>query len=146
MAIDTRIFPEENALVATAADVVTGEDIVDFLFWLINEHRAGRLQDGYRLLLDAGDAGGVQVTEADIHRLSQINMTYGRERGNLKTAIVVDGGPGRELAFLHKSLAKLSGVEVEVFKSCEAAHEWLGFTPPSADVTSPARDHMGGAE
>lgn len=140
MTIETRMLENGNVLMALFSDVVSGEDLVDFLFWLIDEHKQGHLPDGYRLLIDARNVRIVQVRDEDIHRLSQINMTYGRGRGNLKTAIIVDNEDGRHLAHLHKSLARLSAIDVEVFESLDDACAWLGFIPPSDHQTIRVQD------
>ena len=136
MTIETSIFKEENTLIALFSGVISGEDLVDFLFWLIREHKQGVLRDGYRLLIDTRDIEVMQVGEEDIHRLSQINMTFGRGRGDLKTAIVVESEVGYKLANLHKSLSKLSSVDVEVFEDPKDACAWLGFILPFGQENS----------
>lgn len=129
MPVENHIFDGGSTAITRISGVVTAQEIIDYQFWLISAYKDGKLADSYRLLIEAGDIGIVQVEENDIHRLSQINIVYGRDRGSLKTAIVVNEGPGRKLAALHKSLSKAAGVEVEIFNSRLDACAWLGIDP-----------------
>jgi hypothetical protein len=129
MAIEKQVHDDGAFAVARVFGVVTAEEIIDFQFWLINAFNSGTLQKNYRLLIDARDVEIIQVDEKDIHRLSQINTVYGRQRGRLRTAIAVDSGPGRQLAQLHKTLSKNIGIEVEIFEMREHACTWLGIDP-----------------
>jgi len=108
---------------------VRADELIDFLFWIIKQNETGNLQNGYRLLVDATGVDDIQMDENDIRRISHINMTFGRQRGRLKTAIAVDTEAGRKLAGLHKILSRSANIEVEVFNTGESACRWLGFTP-----------------
>jgi hypothetical protein len=129
MPVENHIFDGGSIASTRISGVVTAQEIIDYQFWLISAYRNGQLADSYRLLIEAGGISILQVEEKDIHRLSQINIVYGRGRGSLKTAIVVNEGPGRQLAALHKSLSKSAGVEVEIFDLRLDACAWLGIDP-----------------
>ena len=129
MSLSKTLFKEKNYVIAKITDVLSADELIDFLFWIIKQKEAGYLQNEYRLLLDATGVDDVQMNEDDIRRISHINMTFGRQRGRLKTAIAVDTEAGRKLAGLHKILSKSANIEVEVFDSSESACQWLAITP-----------------
>lgn len=129
MTVEKKIHDGGSYAIARVSGVVISEEIVDFQFWLINSFKSGELQKDYRLLVDARDVEIIQVEEKDIYRLSQINTVYGRQRGKLRTAIVVESAPGRKLAELHRTLSKSNGIEVDVFELRDAACNWLGIDP-----------------
>jgi hypothetical protein len=129
MALESRIYDDGEFAVTRISGVVTAEEIINFQFWLISENKNGNLKNDYRLLIDARNVKTIQADEKDIHRLSQINTVYGRERGKLRTGIAVDTGPGKQLAQLHQSLSKTNGIEVQIFETRHAACIWLDIDP-----------------
>lgn len=129
MTLESLIYDDGEYAVTQITGVVTAEELINFQFWIINEHRNGNLNDNYRLLIDARNIKNIQVDEQDIYRLSQVNTVYGRDRGTIRTGIAVDTGPGRQLAHLHKTLSKTIGIEVEIFDTKQAACAWLDIDP-----------------
>ena len=129
MTVEKKIHDDGAYAIARISGVVISEEVIDFQFWLINSFKSGKLQRDYRLLIDARDVEIIQVEEADIYRLSQINTVYGRHRGKLRTAIVVDSAPGRKLAELHRTLSKSNAIQVDIFEMRDAACNWLRIDP-----------------
>lgn len=109
--------------------VLTSKELIEFQFWLISEHKKGKLKANYNHLIDARNVTVIQVGEEDIRRLSQINNVYGRDRDQRRIGIVVDSSQSKMLANLHKTLSKQSGVEVEVFDTRIEACNWLDIDP-----------------
>jgi len=129
MSLRKTLFEEDNYVIGKLSDIVSADELIDFLFWIIKQNETGHLQKDYRVLIGATGVDDIQMTEDDIRRISHINMTFGRQRGRLKTAIAVDTKAGRKLAELHKILSKSVDIEVEVFDTSESACQWLNIAP-----------------
>jgi hypothetical protein len=129
MAIETIIYNDGDYVVSRAYDLLEGHELSDMLFSLIDKSQKGILKHGYMFMFDLRDIDNFKIDRSDISRIFQINLAYGQDRGNTKTAMLLGSESGRELAELHKTLSIASNIPVEIFKSQQAAYDWLGIDP-----------------
>ena len=87
MPIDHEILNDGNLVISTVSGVLTGDELADHMFWLINQFGT-TLNSGYQQIFDCLGADGSDLTEEDLKRISQIILTYGQDRGKIATALV----------------------------------------------------------
>jgi len=130
MPLSKTLSEESNYVIGKLSGVVVAEELIDLLFWIIQQYEVGLLKNDYRVLINLTGIDDVQMNETDIRRISHVNMTYARDRGQIKTGIVVNDKAGKRLAGLHIILSKSADIEVEVFDTLHPACSWLQITPP----------------
>lgn len=124
MPIEHTVIQNGNALVTQVSGTLSGDEMTEHMFWLINNFGC-KLKSGYRQLFDTREMTGVTVDKADIYRISQIIQTYGADRGKIKTGIVTTNPKGRQMAFAFQALSRMSDVEVKIYDTIDEALGWL---------------------
>ncbi len=115
----------DGALVVTkCTGIVTGDELVNSTNWMI-EHFDEAIKPGFSQLFDAKDVVTHEVSEDEIHRIAQINMSHSTDRGRFTMAILADRPYPRALARLHKLLSAASNIQVELFDDVDKAYRWL---------------------
>ncbi len=133
MPIQHTVIQDGNALVTHVTGLLTGEEMTEHMFWLI-ENFSILLKPGYRQLFDATAMSDLNVDKSDINRISQIIQTYGADRGKIKTGIVTTHPRGRQMAFAYQTLCRLTDVEVKIYDSVDEALDWLRIDPAELPV------------
>lgn len=87
MSIEHIDIENGDALITRATGQLTGEEMTEHMFWLI-ENFAKQLNPAYRQLFDTTGMIDLSVNKSDINRISQIIQTFGADRGKVKTGIV----------------------------------------------------------
>ena len=131
--IEREIYNKGQLVVARVSGNVTGQEIVDHVFWLIDSHTIGEVVSGYAQLIFVEAIDSMNIKEEDIHRVMQIGTGMGQARGKFKTAIIAAEPYDMELASLYKSLAKDAELEVELCQDFAQAFEWLACENPEPD-------------
>ena len=116
MPIDHEILDNGDTVISTVTGILTGDDLADHMFWLINQFGTS-LNSGYQQIFDCLGASGLDLGEEDLKRISQIILTYGQDRGKIATALVASDHDFRKLAYSYKSLSEMTDIIVEVFSS-----------------------------
>ena len=122
--VDHEIFDNGDTVISTVTGILTGDDLADHMFWLINQFGIS-LNKGYQQIFDCLGASGLEIDEEDLKRISQIILTYGQDRGKIATALVVNNPDFRKLAYAYKSLSEITDIIVEVFSSRQEGEKWL---------------------
>ncbi len=124
MPIDHEILNDGEMIISTSTGIITGQDLADHMFWLINQFGTS-LNAGYQQIFDTLGADRVDIDEEDMKRISQIILTYGQGRGKIATAIVAVRPDIRRISYYYKSLSDITEIVVEVFSDRSEAEEWL---------------------
>jgi len=124
MPIDQEISNDGKMVISTSTGVITGQDLADHMFWLINQFGISIYSD-YQHLFDTVAADRVDINEEDMKRISQIILTYGQGRGKISTAIVAAQDDIRKMAYYYKLLSEVTDITVEVFDDRSEAEAWL---------------------
>lgn len=115
----------DGALVVTkCTGIVTGEELIDSTNWMVR-HFGETIKPGFSQLFDTKNVVTHEVSEDEIHRIAQINMSHSTNRGRFTMAILADKPYPRALARLHKLLSTASNIRVELFDDTNKAYRWL---------------------
>jgi hypothetical protein len=123
------LFDDGAFIVTRFTGTVTGEQLIDFLFRLV-QSAGTTIPASYRQLIELDNQLEVFVDDKTLQRIAHINKAYGSHRGRVMTAFVTDNPQYRGLALMHKTLSGFAGIEVEVFEDIELACAWLEFEMP----------------
>lgn len=132
--LERKIYFDGNLVISRVSGIVKSQDLIDHVFWLIDSHNVGEVKTGFSQLIYVEDIDSMELTEEDVHRISQISTGMGQARGKFKTAIIAVEPYDMKLAHLHKSLARISDLEVEVCDTFEEAFHWLGCDNPDSGL------------
>ena len=132
--LERNIYFDGSLVISRVSGTVKSQDLIDHVFWLIDSHNVGEVKTGFSQLIYVEDIESMELTEEDVHRISQISTGMGQARGKFKTAIIAVEPYDMKLAHLHKSLARISDLEVEVCDTFEDAFIWLGCENPDPGV------------
>ena len=132
--LERNIYFDGDLVISRVSGAVKSQDLIDHVFWLIDSHNIGEVKTGFSQLIYVEDIESMDLTEEDVHRISQISTGMGQARGKFKTAIIAVEPYDMKLAHLHKSLARISDLEVEVCDDFKEAFLWLGCDNPDPDM------------
>ncbi|MCK5360932.1 MAG: hypothetical protein KAJ95_09925 [Gammaproteobacteria bacterium] len=124
MPIDHDILNGGDLVISTVSGVLTGDELADHMFWLINQFGT-TLNAGYQQIFDCLNAVRLDIVDEDLKRISQIILTYGQDRGKIATALVATDPDFRKMAFYYKSLSEMTDIVVDVFSSRQESEKWL---------------------
>ena len=124
MPIDHEILNDGEMLISIATGVLSGDDLADHIFWQINQ-LGETLNKDYQHVFDTTSADDVAMDEDDMKRISQIILTYGKERGKTAIALVAVHPEIRKLSYYYKSLSEITDTITEVFSDRLEAENWL---------------------
>ena len=121
-------------IVGKISGVVDPQSFINGIFWQIDSRNVGEVKDGFSQLYYDDDVQRVDVKEADIRRIAEINTGIGANVGRFRTALVLKEPEVIRLATIHQALAKESGVEVAIFNTLKEGFAWLGCENPEPDT------------
>jgi len=127
--ITKNIFESGHLVVACFSGVVTMPEIEEYFFWLVKKHGNG-IENKFSQLIYSSELKKIDIQLKDLQRISHLNATAGRQRGNFNSALVVTDFKIYWMAKLHKTLSKSSGINTRIFRDIDEAFEWLGFENP----------------
>ncbi len=127
--ITKNIFESGRLVVACFSGVVTMPEIEEYFFWLVKKHGDG-IEDNFSQLIYSSELEKIDIQLKDLQRISHLNATTGRQRGNFNSALVVMDFKIYWMAKLHKTLSKSSGINTRIFRDIDKAFEWLNYENP----------------
>lgn len=127
--ISKNILESGHLVIACFSGVVTMQEIEDYFFWLVEQHGGG-IEDKFSQLIYTSELEKIDIQFKDLQRISHLNATAGRARGNFNSALVVTDLKIYWMAKLHKTLSKSSGINTRIFRDIDKAFEWLEFDNP----------------
>lgn len=128
--IERKIYQDGSLVVTKCSGEITTEELIKSEYWMINNF-GGEIKPGFCQIFDALDADADNITENDIHRVAQVNLNHGEERGSFSMAILAVKPYPLALAKLHKLLSVAAHIRVGIFSDSEAAYKWLGVQRPA---------------
>ena len=131
---ESKIYNDGTLIVGKISGVVDPQSFINGIFWQIDSRNVGEVKDGFSQLYYDDDVQRVDVTEADIRRIAEINTGIGANVGRFRTALVLKEPEVIRLATIHQALAKESGVEVAIFNTLKEGFAWLGCENPEPDT------------
>jgi len=105
------------------------QEIEAYFYWLVDNH-GGSIRDDFSQLIYASELKKVDIQTADIHRISHLNVTVGRQRGGFNLALVVPDLKYYWMAKLYKTLSRSADINTRIFRDIDEAFNWLGFDKP----------------
>lgn len=127
--ITKSIFESGHLVVACFSGAVTMPEIEQYFYWLVKNH-GETIKDDFSQLIYHQDIDKIDIQLKDIHRISHLNATIGRQRGSFNSALVVSDLKYFWMAKLHKILSKNSSINTRIFRNIEDACVWLNFENP----------------
>lgn len=127
--ISRDIFESGNLVVACFSDVVTMPEIEAYFYWLVDTHGKG-INDNFSQLIYSSELEKVDIQVNDVHRLSHLRATVGRNSSGSKLALVVPDLKYYWMAKLYQTLSKSSHINTRIFREVDESFDWLGFDNP----------------
>jgi len=123
----TKSIYESGQLVAACfSGVVTMPEIEEYFYWLV-ENYGKSIADNFSQIIYSSKLKKIDIQLKDLHRVSQLNATVGRQRGAFNSALVVTDFKIYWMAKLHKTLSKNSNINTRIFRNIDDAFDWLGY-------------------
>lgn len=130
---DSKVYNDGTLIVGKMSGVIETQSFINGIFWQIDSRNVGEVKEGFSQLYYDDDVQKVEVTEADIRRIAEINTGIGVNVGKFRTALVLKHPEVIRLAKIHQALAREYGLEVELFKSLEEGFAWLACDNPEPE-------------
>jgi hypothetical protein len=131
--VERKIYNKGKLVIARVSGRVKGQELVDYVFWLVDSHNIGEITSGYDQVVYVEDLESLNIEEDDIRRITEISTELGQGRGKFRTAIIAVSPNEIELGNLYRSLVKDVGREVELCSNFEQAFSWLGCENPEPE-------------
>jgi len=131
--VERKIYNKGKLVVARVSGRVKGQELVDYVFWLVDSHNIGEIKSDYDQVVYVEDIESLDIKEDDIRRITEIGAGIGQGRGKFRTAIIAVSPNEIKLAHLYQSLVSAVGREVELCHNFEQAFTWLGCDNPEPD-------------
>lgn len=122
--IERNIFLQGSLVVTNCTGIVTAEELLKSADWMV-ENFGDAIKPGFSQFFDAKEVVTHEVTDGEIHRIAQINMSHAEQRGRFTMAILAVKPYPRTLARLHKLLSAAANIRVEIFDDVDKAYRWL---------------------
>ena len=124
--ITKSVHESGELVVACFSGVVTMPEIEEYFYWLVENHSAG-INEDFSQLIYTSELIKVDIQVNDIHRLSHLRATVGRNSSGSKLAIVVPALKYYWMAKLYQTLSKSSHINTRLFREIDEAFSWLDF-------------------
>ncbi len=141
--LERKVYLEGSLVVTRCTGVVTGEELVSSANWMVNNF-GEVIKPSFSQFFDAKGAVTHEVSEEEIHRIAQINMSHSVERGRFTMAILAVKPYPQALARLHKLLSTASNIRVELFDDVDKAYRWLLDVNPELGAKGMTRELIKG--
>jgi hypothetical protein len=131
--LERKVYNKGQLIITRVTGDVKGQELIDYVFWLVDSHNIGEIRSDYDQLVYVEDIRSMNIREDDIVRITDIGTGLGQGRGRFRTAIIAVSPEEQKLAHLYQSLVKAVGREVEICSNFDQAFAWLGCENPEPD-------------
>ena len=128
--ITKNIYESGDLIVACFSGIVTMPEIEEYFYWLVKNHD-DIINAGFIQLVYSDELEKVDIQVSDVHRLSHLRATVGRNSSGSKLALVVPELKYYWMARLYQTLSKSSHINTRIFKNTDDAFLWTGFNKPN---------------
>ncbi len=129
--ITKSIYESGSLVVACFGSVVTMPEIEEYFYWLVSNH-GSNIEADYSQLIYSDGLEKVDIQVNDVHRISHLRATVGRNSRSSNLALVVPDLKYYWIAKLYKTLSKSSHINTRLFRDVDDAFTWLDFKNPLA--------------
>lgn len=124
--ITKSIYESGRLVVACFSSVVTMPEIEEYFYWLV-ENYGSKIEEDFSQLIYSSELEKVDIQVNDVHRISHLRATIGRNSSGSKLALVVPDLKFYWMAKLYQTLSKSSHINTRLFRDVDAAFKWLNF-------------------
>ena len=107
-------------------------EIEEYFYWLVENH-GSNIKENFSQLIYYSELEKVDIQVNDVHRISHLRATVGRNSSSSNLALVVPDLKFYWIAKLYQTLSKSSHIKTRIFRDADAAFTWLGFKNTLAD-------------
>ena len=123
----TKSIHESGQLVVTCfSRVVTMPEIEEYFYWLVENH-GGSIKENFSQLIYSSELEKVDIQVNDVHRISHLRATIGRNSSGSNLALVVPDLKYYWMAKLYQTLSKNSHIKTRLFRDVDDAFMWVDF-------------------
>ena len=101
-------------------------EIEEYFYWLV-ENYGSKIEEDFSQLIYSSELEKVDIQVNDVHRISHLRATIGRNSSGSKLALVVPDLKFYWMAKLYQTLSKSSHINTRLFRDVDAAFKWLNF-------------------
>ncbi len=131
--IERHIYNDGLLVVTKCRGKLTAEELIQSQYWMV-ENFGKKIIPGFSQIFDALNSDTGAITEHEIHRVAQINLSHAKHRGNFSMAILAAQPYPLALAKLHKMLSVVSSIRVDIFSDVDEAYKWLDIPRPDCNI------------
>ncbi|NOQ88049.1 MAG: hypothetical protein GQ550_03920 [Gammaproteobacteria bacterium] len=124
--ITKSIHESGRLVVACFSSVVTMPEIEEYFYWLVENHDSN-IKEDFSQLIYSSDLEKVDIQVNDVHRISHLRATVGRNSSGSNLALVVPDLKYYWMARLYQTLSKSTHIKTRLFRDVDDAFTWLGF-------------------
>ena len=127
--ITKSVYESGNLVIACFSQIVTMPEVEEYFYWLVENH--GRsIKENYSQLIYSCELEKVDIQVNDIHRISHLRATVGRDSSGENLALVVPDLKYYWMAKMYQTLSKNSHIKTRLFRNVDDAFTWLNFDNP----------------
>ena len=101
-------------------------EIEQYFYWMVENH-GGSIKENFSQLIYTSELEKVNIQVNDIHRISHLRATVGRNSSGSRLAMVVPDLKYYWMAKLYQTLSKISHINTRLFRNIDDAFNWLNF-------------------
>ena len=127
--ITKSIHESGQLVIACFSDVVVMPEIEEYFYWLVENH-GSNIKTDFSQLIYSSDLIKVDIQIDDVHRISHLRATVGRNSSGSNLALVVPDLKYYWMAKLYQTLSKSSRINTRLFRELDDAFSWLKYDNP----------------
>ncbi len=127
--IKKSIHESGQLVIACFSGVVVMPEIEEYFYWLVENHGV-KINADFSQLIYTSELIKVDIQVNDVHRISHLRATVGRNSSGSNLALVVPDIKYYWIAKLYQTLSKSSHIDTRLFRELDDAFDWLKYDNP----------------
>ena len=127
--ITKSIHESGQLVIACFSDVVVMSEIEEYFYWLVDNFGT-KINADFSQLIYTSELIKVDIQVNDVHRISHLRATVGRNSSGSNLALVVPDLKYYWMAKLYQTLSKSSKINTRLFRELDDAFSWLNYDNP----------------